>query len=62
MSEKTIRFSAGRPEFALAALLFVLTTVLFWPATGYDYINLDDHLYIPENPMVSSGFSWGWVN
>ena len=62
MSEKFIRFSAGRPEFAIAALLFVLTAVLFWPATGYDYINLDDHLYIPENPMVSSGFSWGGVH
>ena len=62
MSEKFIRFSAGRSEFAIAALLFVLTTVLFWPATGYDYINLDDHLYIPENPMVSGGLSWGGVN
>ena len=61
MSEKFLRFPAGRSEFAIAALLFVLTAATFWPATGFDYVNFDDYLYVPENPIVADGLRWEGV-
>lgn len=61
MSEKFFRFSAGRPEVALAAGLIVLTAALFWPATGFDYVDFDDYLYVPENPIVAPGLRWEGV-
>ena len=48
--------SPGRTEQGLALALFLLTVVLFWPATGCDYMNLDDYPYVRDNPMV-----WGGV-
>jgi protein O-mannosyl-transferase len=44
--------------WGLAVLLFAATAALFWPATGYEFVDLDDYHYIPENPMVANGFSW----
>jgi len=43
----------------VAALLLVLVTAaLFWPVTGFDFINSDDNLYITENCLVRGGLSW----
>ena len=39
------------------ALLAALTLALFWPAVGYDFIKLDDDLYICLNPHVLTGLS-----
>ena len=41
----------------MAIALFAATLALFWPATGFGYINLDDYLYVVENPMVQGGLS-----
>ena len=41
----------------LPVLLAVLTLALFWPATGYDYVNLDDVQYISGNPRVLTGLT-----
>jgi tetratricopeptide (TPR) repeat protein len=38
-------------------LLFGITLWLFWPATGYDLLNLDDDRYVWGNQMVSQGLS-----
>ena len=53
-----IRFPvARRMEFWIGAFLFAATLALFWPATGFGYINLDDYLYVVENPMVQGGLT-----
>ena len=52
---------AARAEFWLAAVLAVVTLVLFWPAAHFDYINFDDYLYVSENPMVTAGLTWAGV-
>ncbi|MCZ7593334.1 MAG: hypothetical protein M5U15_14890 [Kiritimatiellae bacterium] len=45
-------------EVALPALaLFGLTLWLFWPATGYEFVNLDDNVYVSSNPHVLNGLS-----
>ncbi len=39
-------------------LLAVITLAVFWPVTGFDFINLDDTSYVTENVQVQSGLSW----
>jgi protein O-mannosyl-transferase len=42
----------------IAVLLGLVTIALFWPATGHDFINYDDDVYVYENAHVQSGLSW----
>lgn len=41
----------------LAALLFAVTLGLFWPATGYDFLNFDDDRYVSGNQVVRQGLT-----
>ena len=53
----------ARPRIWLLALgLALLTLAVFWPATGYDFINLDDETYVYENPHVATGLTWDNVH
>ena len=56
---KTARSHRGilRPEVGLTLGLFALTLALYWPARTFGYINLDDFLYVAENPMVLGGLN-----
>lgn len=42
----------------VVAALFAVTASLFWPATGYDYVDFDDGSYVFENPWVNTGLPW----
>jgi Flp pilus assembly protein TadD len=55
------------PVWLLATLLALVTVALYWPATGYDFINYDDNLYVTENVHVQNGLSlanikWAFLN
>jgi protein O-mannosyl-transferase len=48
----------------MALLLMVATVALYWPVTGYDFINIDDPEYVGLNPHVVGGLTWasvGWA-
>ena len=51
------RCESGR-FLPLAMLLAALTLALFWPARGYQFIVLDDALYVTANSHVISGLHW----
>lgn len=38
-------------------LLAAIVLVLYWPVTGYDFIAMDDKLYLLENPDIQKGIS-----
>jgi hypothetical protein len=42
----------------IAGLLAGITLVLYWPITGHEFINFDDHEYITDNPHVRTGLTW----
>ncbi len=45
--------------FLLAAHALALGTLaLYWPVTGYPFINFDDNEYISENPVTQAGLTW----
>jgi hypothetical protein len=37
--------------------LVTLVLALYWPVTGYEFIALDDNLYVVENPDIQKGLS-----
>ena len=52
---------AGRGEKVFAIALFALTLAVFWPAQGFEFVNLDDFPFVAANPMVSGGLRWAAV-
>ena len=51
-------FSKPWKNLLVALLLFSLALALFWPATRYDFIDLDDGGYVEDNIQVSTGLPW----
>ncbi len=41
--------------------LFAVTMALYWPATGFPFVNYDDQLYVYQNPEVFNGLSWNGI-
>ena len=46
------------PVWLMAALLALVTIALYWPATGHDFVNLDDDVYVYQNARVQNGLTW----
>jgi len=50
---------ADKKFFLFACLALALGTLaLYWPVTGYPFINFDDPEYIYENPVTQAGLTW----
>jgi tetratricopeptide (TPR) repeat protein len=55
-----------RRTILLSLALGLITLVLYWPATGFEFVCFDDHLYIQDNPSVRQGLclaslKWAWT-
>jgi protein O-mannosyl-transferase len=48
----------GDPVILCASLVMV-TVALYWPASGFQFVNYDDPDYFVKNAHVRSGLSWG---
>jgi protein O-mannosyl-transferase len=40
-------------------LLAAATLAVYWPVTGFDFVDFDDNIYLTHNPHVIAGISWG---
>ncbi|HEY2328791.1 MAG TPA: tetratricopeptide repeat protein [Verrucomicrobiae bacterium] len=48
--------------FLLACLVLALGTLaLYWPVSGFSFINFDDDEYISNNPVTKAGLTWHGV-
>jgi Flp pilus assembly protein TadD len=45
----------------IAASLALITIAVYWPATGHDFISLDDPDYATDNKVVQRGLTWEGV-
>ena len=45
----------------MAILVVLVTAAIYWPATRCDFVNYDDHMYVLDNPHVTSGMTWANV-
>jgi tetratricopeptide (TPR) repeat protein len=50
-----------RRTLLVCVLLTVATLAAYWPVVRHDFINLDDLIYVVENPAVQAGFTWKTV-
>lgn len=46
-----------RRDLIVAGLLTLVCLAVFYQVTGFDFVNLDDDIYVYENPMVATGLS-----
>jgi protein O-mannosyl-transferase len=46
------------PIWLIATLLALATIGVYWPATGYEFINFDDQEYVTSNAHVQAGLTW----
>jgi protein O-mannosyl-transferase len=46
------------PWWLMGVLLALGTLALYWPATRYDFVNLDDGLHVTSNVLVQKGLTW----
>jgi tetratricopeptide (TPR) repeat protein len=52
-------FAKEKQQTVWVAVVLVLgTAVLYLPVAGFDFINLDDVLYVVQNPHVKNGLNW----
>jgi len=52
------------PDWLPYALLTATVIILYWPCTGFDFVEFDDYDYVKANPHVSTGLSLtniGWA-
>ena len=50
------------PVWLMAALLALVTSVLYWPAMRCDFINYDDDVLVTSNFYVQNGLTLENVN
>ena len=56
--------AAGRPaiqSLAVCAFLFLGVLIVFGRTVGYQFVNLDDRLYVYQNKHVTGGLSGGGI-
>jgi protein O-mannosyl-transferase len=56
MSDEQNFFETNR-ELIVFTILAAFVLVVYWQVTGFDLINLDDNLYVYDNPAVLSGLN-----
>ena len=56
---KKMRFSflKGRGDWGWAFAVFVLAFVIYAPSVGYEYVPLDDQIFVYGNPLVVDGIT-----
>jgi protein O-mannosyl-transferase len=50
-------FSTKYHQISIGLILALMILVCYWPVIGYDFIALDDNLYIVENPHIQKGIT-----
>ncbi len=49
------------PVWLMAVMLVLLTVAIYWPLRHYNFVNLDDLVFVAENPHVQGGLTWAGV-
>src|ERR1039457_2970530 len=60
-SPGTVRVMASKlnKRTVLLCLLLVAGTLgVYWPVTGFDFVNFDDQIYVTENAHIHDGITW----
>jgi len=53
-----VRARPRLPVWLMGLMLVLVTMAVYWPATGYDFVNYDDPDYVTANTHVQGGLTW----
>jgi len=53
---------ASRAGLVLLAAVLALTAYVYWPVGGYDFVSVDDSVYVTANPFLRGGLTWTAVS
>ncbi|PWU17989.1 MAG: hypothetical protein C5B50_10090 [Verrucomicrobia bacterium] len=42
----------------IGALLAAATLAVYWPATSFEFVDIDDWMYVTQNPHIRAGLGW----
>lgn len=62
MSENKSGFFQTNRQLIVYSALFVLVMAIYYQTIGFNFINLDDNLYVFNNPIVSGGLNKDSLN
>lgn len=48
----------GSHPAIISLLLALITLALYWPVTGFEFVNYDDPDYVTQNPQIQNGLTW----
>ncbi|MCX5823320.1 MAG: tetratricopeptide repeat protein [Deltaproteobacteria bacterium] len=57
MTKKATILSEKYHGIMVVLLLTAIVLTLYWPVTGYEFIAMDDNMYVVENPDIQKGLS-----
>ena len=52
-----INISPSRQKFIIYIVLAFVTLAVYWQVNQYDFVNLDDHVYVTQNSYIQSGIN-----
>jgi Flp pilus assembly protein TadD len=55
---QTIKPAGGRARLVICLALAAAVLAIYWQAFGFELVDLDDDIYITNNPHVTSGLTW----
>jgi hypothetical protein len=53
-----IHISSEKQKLIIYIILILATLAVFWQVNQYDFVNLDDQIYVTENDNIQSGITW----
>jgi hypothetical protein len=54
-----INISHDRQKLIVYLILIIVTLAVYWQVDQYDFVNVDDNVYVTENSHIQSGISLG---
>src|SRR4051794_608684 len=58
MTQQKPGFLSANKDLLMIAGLGLLVIAVYFQATRFDFINLDDNLYVYSNPALQNGLNW----
>jgi tetratricopeptide (TPR) repeat protein len=53
---------ASHVGLPLLVAILAITVYVYWPVAGYDFVSVDDSVYVAQNPFLRGGLTWAAVS
>jgi hypothetical protein len=57
--QNEININSSKKKYIVYFILAAVTFIVYWQVNGFEFINIDDPIYVVENGHVKSGITFG---